>query len=139
MHAPSQSDPAPDSPVFRDHVMCEHGGLALNISSRTRISRKVCQRSFAPDDMFIIPRLSHCSRHFSPHGSPCLMLLARALCVTPSRKIPARIKESYAKRRKKRRWDFSVICGHQRYLLISWTGETQTYARECSEWKHSTS
>lgn len=41
MHVPSQSDPAPDSQFFRDHVMCEHGGLALNISVRTRISHKV--------------------------------------------------------------------------------------------------
>ena len=41
MHLPSQSDPAPDSQFFRDHVMCEHGGLALNISARTRISHKV--------------------------------------------------------------------------------------------------
>jgi hypothetical protein len=43
MHVPSQSDPAPDSQFFRDHVMCEHGGLALNISARTRISHKVWQ------------------------------------------------------------------------------------------------
>ncbi|KAF8503303.1 cysteine proteinase [Russula emetica] len=40
MHVPSQSDPAPDSQFFRDHVMCEHGGLALKISARTRISHK---------------------------------------------------------------------------------------------------
>ncbi len=50
MHVPSQSDPAPDSQFFRDHVVCEHGGLALNISARTRISHKVCQRLFAPVD-----------------------------------------------------------------------------------------
>ena len=43
MHVPSQSDPAPDSQFFRDHVMCEHGGLALNIAARTRISHKVWQ------------------------------------------------------------------------------------------------
>jgi hypothetical protein len=43
MHVPSQSDAAPDSQFFRDHVMCEHGGLALNISARTRISHKVWQ------------------------------------------------------------------------------------------------
>ncbi|KAH9993782.1 cysteine proteinase [Russula vinacea] len=40
MHVPSQSDPAPDSQVFRDHVICEHGGLALNISARIRISHE---------------------------------------------------------------------------------------------------
>ncbi|KAH9998092.1 cysteine proteinase [Russula compacta] len=40
MHVPSQNDPAPDSQAFRDHVVCEHGGLALNISARTRISQK---------------------------------------------------------------------------------------------------
>ncbi|KAH9981004.1 hypothetical protein BGW80DRAFT_1267806 [Lactifluus volemus] len=40
MHVPSQSDPAPDSPPFRDHVMCEHGGLALKISERNCISQK---------------------------------------------------------------------------------------------------
>ena len=51
MHVPSQSDPAPDSQFFRDDVMCEHGGLALNISARTRISHKVCQRPFAPGGM----------------------------------------------------------------------------------------
>jgi hypothetical protein len=43
MHVPSQSDPAPDSQFFRDQVMCEHGGLALKISARTRISHKVWQ------------------------------------------------------------------------------------------------
>ncbi|KAI9508309.1 cysteine proteinase [Russula earlei] len=40
MHVPSQCDPAPDSQFFRDHVICEHGGLALNISARSRISQK---------------------------------------------------------------------------------------------------
>ncbi|KAI0306325.1 hypothetical protein B0F90DRAFT_1688970 [Multifurca ochricompacta] len=40
MHVPSRSDPAPDSELFRGHVLCEHGGLALNISARTRISQK---------------------------------------------------------------------------------------------------
>jgi hypothetical protein len=41
MHVPSENDPAPDSQGFRDHVMCEHNDLALNISARTRISQKV--------------------------------------------------------------------------------------------------
>ncbi|KAI0293067.1 hypothetical protein BC826DRAFT_1016774 [Russula brevipes] len=40
MHVLHQNDPAPNSQGFQDHVMCEHGGLALNISARTRISQK---------------------------------------------------------------------------------------------------
>lgn len=43
MHVPSQSDPAPDSEAFQGHVICEHGGLAPNMSARTRISQKVRQ------------------------------------------------------------------------------------------------
>jgi len=48
MHVPCQNDSAPDAQIFRDHVMCEHDGLALNISARTRISQKVSQRSLRP-------------------------------------------------------------------------------------------
>lgn len=43
MHVPSQSDPPPNSEAFQDHVICEHGGLAPNISARTRISQTVRQ------------------------------------------------------------------------------------------------
>ncbi|KAF8257436.1 hypothetical protein EI94DRAFT_1758186 [Lactarius quietus] len=40
MHVPSQSDPPPDSEAFQGHVVCEHDGLAPNISARMRISQK---------------------------------------------------------------------------------------------------
>ncbi|KAF5330471.1 hypothetical protein D9619_005916 [Psilocybe cf. subviscida] len=38
MHATGQSDPAPDSEEFRDHIYCEHGGLSLSITNRRKIS-----------------------------------------------------------------------------------------------------
>ena len=43
MHVPSQGDPAPDSGAFQGHVICEHEGLAPNMSVRMRISQKVRQ------------------------------------------------------------------------------------------------
>jgi hypothetical protein len=53
MHVPSQNDPAPDSQGFQDHVTCEHGGLALNISARTRISQKVCRDNCFTREVFL--------------------------------------------------------------------------------------
>ncbi|CAL1704590.1 unnamed protein product [Somion occarium] len=43
MHTPSQPDPAPDDPYYMDDVMCEHGGLVTNSSSRRRISAEAYQ------------------------------------------------------------------------------------------------
>src|SRR6267142_6142810 len=113
MHVPSQNDPAPDSQVFRDHVMCEHNGLALNISARTRISQRVRESSLRSGSVFMVPRLSHCSRHSFHHGSPCLMLSDHVLYVSILQRPPARIKGSYVRRRKKKRWTtdcFMVTC-----------------------------
>jgi len=59
------------------------------------------------------------------------LLLAYALCVTPSQRPPAKIRGSYAKKRKKKRWTSSVIIVT---LLTSQAGKTQTYARECADW-----
>lgn len=41
MHITSKADPAPDTSDFSGHVKCEHGGLALNITARRRISTEV--------------------------------------------------------------------------------------------------
>ena len=41
MHVRCQSDPAPDSAEFYNHVHCEHGGLTLNMTSRRKISAEV--------------------------------------------------------------------------------------------------
>ena len=41
MHLTGQSDPAPDSEECQDHIYCEHGGLSLNITNRTKISCEV--------------------------------------------------------------------------------------------------
>ncbi|KAF8969843.1 hypothetical protein BDZ97DRAFT_1956803 [Flammula alnicola] len=38
MHTASEADPAPDSPDYDSHVLCEHGGLSLNMTSRRKIS-----------------------------------------------------------------------------------------------------
>jgi hypothetical protein len=103
MHVPSQNDPAPDSQTFRDHVICEHGHLALNLSARTRISHKVRQQPLRLGSDFMALRLSHCSRHSFHHGTPCLMLSAHVQCVPLSQRTRARIKGSYAKRRRKKR------------------------------------
>ncbi|KAF9454646.1 cysteine proteinase [Macrolepiota fuliginosa MF-IS2] len=43
MHKPSEEDPAPDSAEYRDDVLCEHGALALNSSTRRRISEEAMQ------------------------------------------------------------------------------------------------
>jgi hypothetical protein len=59
MHVPSQSDPPPDSGVFQGHVICEHGGLASNISTRIRISQTVRQY------FVLITTLSHSSQAFT--------------------------------------------------------------------------
>ena len=104
MHVPSQSDPAPDSQAFRDHVLCEHGGLALNISARTRISQEVRQPTLRSGSVLMTLRPSHCSRVSLHHGLPCLMLLAHVLCVPPSQRIPARINGRCGKRPRKKRW-----------------------------------
>ncbi|KAI0273307.1 cysteine proteinase [Gloeopeniophorella convolvens] len=39
MHVALKPDPAPDSEAFRDHVVCEHDSLNINIGARTRISK----------------------------------------------------------------------------------------------------
>lgn len=41
MHNISEGDPPPDDPDYEGHVKCEHGGLALNNTSRRRISAEV--------------------------------------------------------------------------------------------------
>lgn len=113
MHMPCQNDPAPDSQVFRDHVICEHNGLALNISARTRISQRVRESFLRSNSVFMVPRLSRCSRHSFHHGSPCLMLSGHVLYVSQLQRPPARIKGSYARRRRKKRWAidrFVVTC-----------------------------
>ncbi|KAF8077825.1 hypothetical protein FPV67DRAFT_1557276 [Lyophyllum atratum] len=38
MHVVSEDDPAPDSDGFASDVLCEHGGLSLNTTSRRKIS-----------------------------------------------------------------------------------------------------
>ncbi len=84
MHVPSQNDPAPDSQTFQDHVICEHGHLALNLSARTRISHKVRQQTLRLGSDFMAPRLSDCSRHsfhwdtLSDAVSPCAVCAALA-------------------------------------------------------------
>ena len=103
MHAPSQNDPAPDSQGFRDNVVCEHGGLALNISARTRISQEVRQPTLRPGNVLMTLRPSHCSRHSFHHGRPCPMLSAHVLSVLLSQRTPTRIKGSYGKRPRKKR------------------------------------
>ena len=109
MHVPSQSDPAPDSQVFRDHVICEHGGLALNISARTRISQEVRHQRLRPGGILMTFRLLHCSRLSFHHGPPCLILSAHVLCVLLSQRTPARIKGSYGKRLRKKRLTTSPL------------------------------
>ncbi len=41
MHVVSEGDPSPEAPEYDKHVRCEHGGLVLNTTSRTRISVEV--------------------------------------------------------------------------------------------------
>lgn len=43
MHTAGEPDPAPDSSEFNGHAQCEHGSLALNTTSRRRISVAVGQ------------------------------------------------------------------------------------------------
>ena len=43
MHTLHQDDPAPDSPEYSIHVLCEHGGLCPNIAHRRRISKEGAQ------------------------------------------------------------------------------------------------
>ncbi|KAJ7724461.1 hypothetical protein DFH07DRAFT_854832 [Mycena maculata] len=38
MHTAGEPDPSPDSGEYLPHVQCQHGGLCLNTSNRTRIS-----------------------------------------------------------------------------------------------------
>ncbi|GLB34824.1 putative cysteine proteinase [Lyophyllum shimeji] len=50
MHVVSEGDPAPDSGGFASDVLCEHGGLSLNTTSRRRISVEAAEllRSLYP-------------------------------------------------------------------------------------------
>lgn len=41
MHKPSEPDPAPDSAEYYNHVICEHGGLSLNVINRRKITVEV--------------------------------------------------------------------------------------------------
>ncbi|OCH88183.1 cysteine proteinase [Obba rivulosa] len=40
MHTIGQPDPPPDTPEYQRHVLCEHGGLSTNTTSRRRISEE---------------------------------------------------------------------------------------------------
>ncbi|KAG6860930.1 hypothetical protein C0995_005885 [Termitomyces sp. Mi166 len=46
MHVVSEGDPAPDSDDFAADVLCEHGGLSLNTTSRRRISTEAKLKNF---------------------------------------------------------------------------------------------
>ncbi|KAG6814527.1 hypothetical protein H0H92_000053 [Tricholoma furcatifolium] len=43
MHVTSEGDPAPDAGVFASDVLCEHGGLSLNTTSRRSISTEAVE------------------------------------------------------------------------------------------------
>lgn len=42
MHKPTGPDPPPDHKEYSEDVICEHGGLAPNVTARRRISTEVC-------------------------------------------------------------------------------------------------
>ncbi len=139
MHVPSQSDPAPDSQFFRDDVMCEHGGLALNISARTRISHKVCQRPFAPGGMTNDFQAFTLLKTLFPSWVTLSDAVGQcAVCDTLAETSREDMRE-LRKRTEEEKVSGQRLYSHQHHLQTSPAGETQTYARECIEWEHSTS
>ncbi|KAK0210866.1 hypothetical protein DFS33DRAFT_1252154 [Desarmillaria ectypa] len=101
MHVVSEGDPSPEAPEYDKHVRCEHGGLALNTTSRTRIS---------VEGMEILTRLFPTWEAFSTEMEPCAVCEA-FIDITKADRLELRKRAENEKARLKHLNDNELVRG----------------------------
>ncbi|KAG7447960.1 cysteine proteinase [Guyanagaster necrorhizus] len=101
MHTTSEGDPSPDAPEYDKHVRCEHGGLVLNTTSRTRISVKGLE---------ILARLFPTWEAFSTEMEPCAVCEA-SIDMTKADRLELRKRAEDEKARLKHLNDNELVRG----------------------------
>ncbi|KAK0459838.1 uncharacterized protein EV420DRAFT_1629202 [Desarmillaria tabescens] len=101
MHVVSESDPSPEAPEYDRHVRCEHGGLVLNTTSRTRIS---------VEGMEILIRLFPTWEAFSTEMEPCAVCEA-SIDITKADRLELRKRAENEKARLKHLNDNELVRG----------------------------
>lgn len=101
MHVVSEGDPSPEAPEYDKHVRCEHGGLVLNTTSRTRIS---------VEGLEILTRLFPTWEAFSTEMEPCAVCEA-SIDITKADRLELRKRAENEKARLKHLNDNELVRG----------------------------
>ncbi|SJL00507.1 uncharacterized protein ARMOST_03820 [Armillaria ostoyae] len=101
MHVVSEGDPSPEAPEYDKHVRCEHGGLVLNTTSRTRIS---------VEGLEILARLFPTWEAFSTEMEPCAVCEA-SIDITKADRLELRKRAENEKARLKHLNDNELVRG----------------------------